>query len=259
VALIAMRRREQKRRRRAEELDAELEKAREVQLKLLPGGPMDVTGLKVFGLHQSMQSVGGDYYDFFALEDGRVMLCIADVAGHGLAAALLMSNLQATLRVIAQAGRKLTEIVALLNHEICQRTSPDRFVTLVLAEISADRSRVTLCNAGHNPAYIVRASGQIEEVESGGIMLGVMDMSIYIEVEHRLERGDTVVLYTDGIPEATYGINEMFGYQRMKYFLQDHRSDGLASVAQGLFRRVTPDEAHTIEDDMAIILARVVP
>ena len=257
AAIVELRRRERKRRKRAEEFEVELEKARQVQLKLLPEGPMEAQGLQVYGLHQSMQSVGGDYYDFFALEDGRVMLCVADVAGHGLSAALLMSNVQATLRLIAQPGRQLTEIVSLLNHEICQRTSPERFVTFLLVEISADRSLITICNAGHNPGYIVRTSGNIVELDAGGVMLGFMDVFPFIQVEHGLDPGDLIVLYTDGIPEAEIGYQDMFGYERLKYYLQNHRTENLMNIAQGLLRRVTSEDTHTIEDDMAIVLARI--
>ncbi len=257
AAIVELRRRERKRRKRSEEFEVELEKARQVQLKLLPDGPMEAQGLQVYGLHQSMQSVGGDYYDFFALEDGRVLLCVADVAGHGLAAALLMSNVQATLRLIAQPGRQLTEIVSLLNHEICQRTSPERFVTFLIAEISADRSLITICNAGHNPGYIVRKSGNIVELDAGGVMLGFMDVFPFIQMEHGLDSGDLIVLYTDGIPEAEVGHEDMFGYERLKYYLQNHRAENLMNIAQGLLRRVTSEDAHTIEDDMAIVLARI--
>jgi len=259
LALYEMRRREVRRRRRIKELEEDFEKARQVQLGLLPSGPMALKNLEVLGLHQSMQSVGGDYYDFFALEDGRVILCIADVAGHGLPAALLMSNVQATLRMVAQPGRQISEIVALLNHEISQRTSPERFVTMLLVEISADRSQVTACNAGHNPGYIIRANGGIVELDAGGLMLGVMDVFPFIQMEYGLGAGDLLVLYTDGIPEATVGDEDMFGYDRLKFFLMEHRRDNLADIAQNLFRRVSPAPGQLIADDMAIVLARVTP
>jgi len=259
MALYEMRRREVRRRRRIKELEEDFEKARQVQLGLLPSGPMALKNLEVLGLHQSMQSVGGDYYDFFALEDGRVILCIADVAGHGLPAALLMSNLQATLRMVAQPGRQISEIVALLNHEISQRTSPERFVTLLLTEISADRSELTACNAGHNPGYIIRANGGIIELDAGGLMLGVMDVFPFIQMEYGLGAGDLLVLYTDGIPEATVGEEDMYGYERLKFFLMEHRRDNLADIAQNLFRQVSPAPGQLIADDMAIVLARVTP
>ncbi|MFH1011710.1 MAG: PP2C family protein-serine/threonine phosphatase [bacterium] len=259
LALYEMRRREVRRRRRIKELEEDFEKARQVQLGLLPSGPMALKNLEVLGLHQSMQSVGGDYYDFFALEDGRVILCIADVAGHGLSAALLMSNLQATLRMVAQPGRQISEIVALLNHEISQRTSPERFVTLLLTEISADRTQVTACNAGHNPGYIIRANGGIIELDAGGLMLGVMDVFPFIQMEYGLGPGDLLVLYTDGIPEAAEGEEDMFGYERLKFFLMENRRGNLADIAQNLFRRVSPAPGQLIADDMAIVLARVTP
>ncbi len=259
VALYELRRREQKRKSIAKELDSELEKARQVQLKLLPGAPLNVAGIEIYGLHQSMQSVGGDYYDFFQLEDGSVLLCVADVAGHGLAAAMLMSNLQATLRAVAQSGKSVSDMVALLNREMFNRTSPERFVTMLLAKISPDRSLITICNAGHNPGYIVRTNGNIVELDAGGLMLGVMDIFPFIELDEGLDPGDMVVFYTDGIPEATIGEEDMFGYDRLKYFLTNNRSERLVDIAQGLFRRVTPAGNGMIEDDMAIVLVRVKP
>jgi serine phosphatase RsbU (regulator of sigma subunit) len=257
AALFELRRREQKRKRMVAEMDAELEKARQVQLKLLPSGPMTVRGVEVLGLHQSMQSVGGDYYDFFSLDNECVVVCVADVAGHGLHAALLMSNLQATLHAVAQPGRGLTEIVSLLNREMFRRTAPEQFVTMLLCEVCADRKTVTACNAGHNPGYIIRKTGEVIEMDAGGIMLGMMDMWPFIQMEYTIGPGDLIVLYTDGIPEAEIGFEDMFGYERLKYFLSEHQFDRLIDIAQRLFRQVTPKDASAIADDMAIVLMRV--
>jgi len=255
-AIWELRQRDKRRRKQAEEYAQELESARQVQQKLLPKGPMEVRGLQVLGLHQSMQSVGGDYYDFFPLEDGRVLLCVADVAGHGLPAALLMSNLQATLHAIANQRRPVNEMVALLNNEMVRRTSPDRFVTMMMAEISADRSMLTICNAGHNPGYLIRKHGGIVELDAGGIMLGVMEMFPYIHMEYSLEPGDLLAFYTDGIPEAEIGFEDMFGYERLQYFLSENRDKPLPDIAQLLFQRVTPDNT-SLGDDMAVVLVRI--
>jgi len=255
-AIWELRQRDKRRRKQAEEFASELENARQVQQKLLPKGPMEVRGLQVLGLHQSMQSVGGDYYDFFPLEDGRVLICVADVAGHGLPAALLMSNLQATLHAIAPHRRPINEMVALLNNEMVRRTSPDRFVTLLLAEISADRSMLTVCNAGHNPGYLVRKHGAIVECDAGGIMLGVMEMFPFIQMEYSLEPGDLLAFYTDGIPEAEIGFEDMFGYDRLQYFLSENRDRPLPDIAQALFQRVTSDDM-ALGDDMAMVLVRI--
>jgi hypothetical protein len=255
-AIWELRQRDKRRKKLAEEMSAELESARQVQQKLMPKGPLEVKGLQVLGLHQSMQSVGGDYYDFFPLEDGRILLCVADVAGHGLPAALLMSNLQATLHAIASQRRPINEMVALLNSEMVRRTSPDRFVTLMLVEISADRSMITVCNAGHNPGYLIRKHGAVVELDAGGIMLGVMDLFPFIEMEYSLEPGDLLAFYTDGIPEAEIGFEDMFGYDRLQYFLSQNRDRPLPDIAQKLFARVTQPN-QLLGDDMAIVLVRV--
>jgi sigma-B regulation protein RsbU (phosphoserine phosphatase) len=219
-----------------------------------------MAGLEVLGFHQSMQQVGGDYYDFFPLDDGRVMLCVADVTGHGYKAALIMSNLQATLRALAVPGRQVTEIVSALNLEMYKRTSPEDFVTMAIGVISADRSRITLCNAGHNPVYIIRATGQIRELSDGGIMLGVLESYPFLQADYPLYSGDMIAFYTDGIPEATLAsINEMFGYDRLKRFLIDNHTTPISDIARELLNEVTPRGGQQIEDDMAIVLVRVKP
>jgi serine phosphatase RsbU (regulator of sigma subunit) len=258
VAVYFYRRREAQRRRAALELEEELEKARSTQLKLLPSAPLEIEDLHIIGLHQSMQSVGGDYYDFFALEDGSVLICVADVTGHGYKAALIMSNLQATLRAVAQPGRSVSEIASLLNFEVFKRTNPEDFVTFILGRINSERTRVTVCNAGHNPGFIVQPSGRIIELTEGGIMLGALDLFPFGEKEYPLEAEDLLVFYTDGIPEATVNKQgEMYGYERLKLFLAEHRYGGLGDTAQQLLKQVTPTDNRPIEDDMAIVLARV--
>lgn len=256
-AVFELRSRERRRRRHAAELAQELEKARQVQLKLLPAGPLEVTGLEIFGVHQSMQSVGGDYYDFFPLEDGRVVVCVADVTGHGLPAALLMANLQATLRAVMRAPHSLSTIAAMLNQEIYSRTSPENFVTMLIAEISADRTMISYCNAGHNPGYVVRGNGDIHELEEGGIMLGAMPSFPFVQEECGINRGDLVVFYTDGIPEAEIGDEDMFGYERLKFYLMQERGKPLPDIARNLLHRVTLAGTQAITDDMALVLMRV--
>jgi sigma-B regulation protein RsbU (phosphoserine phosphatase) len=128
---------------------------------------------------------------------------------------------------------------------------------LLLAEISADRSQVIICNAGHNPGYLIRKSGKIEELDAGGIMLGVMEMFPYIDMDYGLEPGDMIALYTDGIPEAEIGFEDMFGYDRLQYFLSEHRDQPLQDIAQKLFKKVMVSSEKGIDDDMAIVLIRV--
>lgn len=258
AVLYQLRRREWQRKKERQALEEELEKARSTQLKLLPNAPLDIENLHILGLHQSMQSVGGDYYDFFAREDGSILLCVADVTGHGYKAALIMSNVQATLRAVALPGRHVGDIASLLNLEVHKRTNPEDFVTFIVGEISADRKWLSVCNAGHNPGYLVKPSGQIIELMDGGIMLGALDMFPFTSTTFALESGDMIVFYTDGIPEATINKQgEMYGYERLKLFLAEHRYNHLGDIARKLIKQVVPDDTQPIEDDMAIVIARV--
>ncbi|MBK6765480.1 MAG: serine/threonine-protein phosphatase [bacterium] len=129
-------------------------------------------------------------------------------------------------------------------------------MTLMMAEIAADRSMLTICNAGHNPGYLVRKHGTIVDLDAGGIMLGVMEMFPFIQMEYSLEPGDLLAFYTDGIPEAEIGFEDMFGYDRLQYFLSENRDRPLPDIAQMLFQRVTSDTVP-VGDDMAIVLVRV--
>lgn len=256
-AIFELRSRERRRRKRAQELAEELDRARQVQLKLLPQEPLALEGLEIFGIHQSMQSVGGDYYDFFPLDDGRIVICIADVTGHGLPAALVMANVQAALHAVAPTCKTLDDVVTMLNQEIFKRTTPDNFVTMLIAVMSPDRRQLCYCNAGHNPGYLIRLNGDITELDQGGIMLGAMDFFPFEHGETKLEAGDLIALYTDGIPEAEIGADEMYGYERLKFFLQQERKKPLPDVGRDLLRRVTPGGGKGIEDDMALVLVRV--
>jgi len=256
-AALELRARERRRRHRALELAEELEKARQVQLKLLPQEPLALEGLEIYGIHQSMQSVGGDYYDFFPLDNGRIVICIADVTGHGLPAALVMANVQAALHAVAPTCATLDDVVTMLNQEIFKRTTPDNFVTMLIAVMSPDRRQLCYCNAGHNPGYLIRLNGDITELDQGGIMLGAMDFFPFEHGEVNLEAGDVIAFYTDGIPEAEIGAGEMYGYERLKFLLQQERKKPLPDVGRDLLRRVTPEGGKSIEDDMALVLVRV--
>ena len=168
------------RQRRAQE--QELAVAKKIQQDLLPRGVLAVDGVEVAGFNLPCYAVGGDYFDYFRLADGRIALAIADVAGKGVPAALLMSNLQAILRAETSRGSAVTEVPAQANRQLSESMSgSSKFVTFFYGAFDPATRRLAYTNAGHNPPLVVRADGRIEELEAGGLLLGVFSLATYDE------------------------------------------------------------------------------
>ncbi|HVX65277.1 MAG TPA: SpoIIE family protein phosphatase [Bryobacteraceae bacterium] len=187
----------------AEKLMAnELEQAAEIQRQFLPSAAPQVPGLELAGYNAACRTVGGDYYDFLAYPDGRVGIVIADVAGKGMPAALLMTSLQAKVQALAETPVEPAAAVARLNRSLFTTCPRNRFVTLFFSVADPRTGEIAFCNGGHNPPLLVRASGEIVRLEGGGPVLGILPAMTFSEHRERLEPGDMVVLYSDGVTEA---------------------------------------------------------
>lgn len=198
-------------------LESELSLATEIQRGLLPSTLPVVHGYSCAATSIPSKHVGGDYYDFIRLSDGRLIIAIADVSGKGMPASLLMANVQAALRVLAPLNMRLEELVTRINAIVYHNTSPDKFVTFFGAIFDPKDSSFTYINAGHNPPFVVRADGAIEELNEGGIILGIVeDAPPYNSGRFHLHIGDTVVMYTDGVSEAMNHNNDEFGEEQLK-------------------------------------------
>ena len=198
-------------------LESELSLATEIQRGLLPSTLPVVHGYSCAATSIPSKHVGGDYYDFIRLSDGRLIIAIADVSGKGMPASLLMANVQAALRVLAPLNMRLEELVTRINAIVYHNTSPDKFVTFFGAIFDPKDSSFTYINAGHNPPFVVRSDGSIEELNEGGIILGIVeDAPPYNSGSFRLHIGDTVVMYTDGVSEAMNHDNDEFGEDQLK-------------------------------------------
>jgi len=201
--------------RERERLEKELQLARQIQARLLPGVAPIVAGLELAGLSFSAQEVGGDYYDFIPLPDGRVGLVIADVSGKGVPAALLSSMLQASLRTQAASVTSPAEILRNINHLMYRSTAIQQFATFFLARVDGERLELSFSNAGHNWPVLQRSDGERRFLERGGLLLGIQEGVEFEEERVSLLPGDLVVLYTDGITEAADAGGEQFGEDRL--------------------------------------------
>ena len=241
-------------------IEDELGLARRIQARLLPPGPPAVEGLELAGTSESAREVGGDYYDYLPLGDGRVALVIADVSGKGVGAALLMSGFRASLLSQDLAGAGLTEVVGHLNRFLHRSVEPGKFVTAFLGVLDGRDGRLVYCNAGHNAPLLVGADGGVTPLEAGGLILGILEHSPYETGEAVLEPGGRLVLYTDGVTEAANEADEQWGEERLIELLRSVPRDPCAVVVSRVVEEVRRFEAaRGASDDVTLIVARRTP
>jgi sigma-B regulation protein RsbU (phosphoserine phosphatase) len=207
-----------------QEQEREIGEAKAIQEKLLPREIPQMPGYEVASAWQSARLVGGDYFDILPLDEKTLGLCIADVAGKGMPAALLMSNLQAAVRGLASLSVAPDLLCRRLNSLIYRNTANDRFITFFYAQLDGPRRRLAYVNAGHNAPFVLRSNGSHERLRDGGTVLGVFASPDYELGSAQLSPGDRVVLFTDGVTEACNGAGEEFGEARLLRLLEDHRA-----------------------------------
>jgi phosphoserine phosphatase RsbU/P len=183
-------------------LKGELEVAREIQLAMLPRGTYRAGDAEICGVTRPANTVGGDFYDVLTLADGRVIVTLGDVSGKGSPAALLMALLLAVLRTLADEGLAPAALAERLNTQICRHSPASRFITLFYGVYAPASGALTYVNAGQNPPLLRRRDGRYERLGATGVALGMFEGSTYEAVDTRLEPGELLVLYSDGITEA---------------------------------------------------------
>jgi len=238
----------------------DLEIAREIQLWLVPAQPPQVDGGDIAFATRPQNSVAGDYYDAFYPEPGsqRLMLVIADVAGKSVPAALLMATLQASLRTIAGEGASVADLVARLNRYACAHSLEGRrFTTAVIAEYNPATREIAYVNAGHNAPVLRRASGATETLEVGGLPFGIEASAPYQVGAARLEPGDALIFFTDGVVEAFDESGKEFGNTRWLDAIRSLPAVGAQESLQFLMRRVDEFVGATRQfDDITCMVFR---
>src|SRR6266850_686211 len=198
-----------------ERLERELALASEIQQRFQPTAPPQVPGYELQGISFPCYEIGGDYYDFIEREDGRLVIALGDVSGKGTAAALLMSSLHAAVHAQADIHDSLAKTIGAVNRYLVESIPANRFVTLFYAELDPQNGALSFLNAGHNPPLIVHTGGTMEQLASGGLPLGIMTNADFREGRTKLYPGDVLVIYSDGVSEATNPNGEEFGPTRL--------------------------------------------
>jgi len=238
-------------------LKNDLEVARDIQQAMLPAGLFSAAGVETFGMSRPANTVGGDFYDVLALEDGRVVVTVGDVAGKGSPAALLMALLLAMMRTLVDEKLEAAELVTRLNKQVCRHAPGSRFITLFYAVYEPLTGSMTYVSAGHMPPLLLRAHGACERLTEGGIALGMFEQSTYSTGQVQLQPGDLLAVYSDGITEAENHAGRPFDEIGLETALKASARETLSGIGAAVVRAV---ERHTDEkrfaDDLTILLLR---
>jgi sigma-B regulation protein RsbU (phosphoserine phosphatase) len=194
----------------------ELHEALRIQRKLLPASMPQIDGVELATAWQPASGVGGDCFDAIAFGRTKLAVSIADVVGKGIPAALLMSNLQATVRAFATGAEQPAELCQQVNRVLCGHIAEGRFISFCYCVIDTEEGTLRYCNAGHYPGMLVRADGSVDRLTAGGAVLGVLPAGTYEPGQLTIHSGDRLVLYTDGITEARNDADEEFGEDRLR-------------------------------------------
>lgn len=243
--------------RSKEAMEREIEIAREVQRELLPRVCPIVPGLRLAGACRPAVGVGGDYYDYLQFSDHRLGIVIADVAGKGIPAALLMAGLQASVRSLAGPTVEPGEVNRLLNGMLYRSTTTARYATLFFALYDADSRMLSYSNAGHFPPLHVTRNGEVTRLGADGMPLGLFEDARYGQAQRTLEPGDLLVLYTDGIVEAQGTDGVEFGEARFIELLSRHRDANLDDLVLRVMSELERWGGGHSHDDATLVLARV--
>jgi serine phosphatase RsbU (regulator of sigma subunit) len=206
-----------------ERIKRELELGRQIQNEMLPHAPLRVGAIEIKGASVPAREVGGDFFNYFELRDGRIALLIGDVSGKGVGAALLMANIQASLRTRLTLGQDLAAIADEIDRDIATNSPGPVYATLFVGILDPSTRRLRYVNAGHHPQFVVRRDGQLEAMASTGLPVGLLAGRGYGEGTLQLEPGDVIFFYTDGCVEMENDSDEMFGADRLAALLAGAR------------------------------------
>lgn len=239
--------------------EQQLETARSIQKGFWPDQIPEKPGYDIAGNSSPAWQVGGDYYDFIPTKDAdRWGFVIADVTGKGIAAALLMATIRAAIRTQIENRHPVKETIELVNQTLFKDTPIDKFVTLFYGELDFENDTFTYVNAGHNPPLVFDTKeGVVDELSEGGTLIGIQESSVYNSRSIDLKKGQSIVLYTDGITEAQNEAEEQFGEDRLKIWLKNHQELSAKEVITKLQEKIADFRSgDQQEDDTTMIVIR---
>ena len=238
-------------------MEKDLLAAREVQMRLIPKELPRIPGYDFAAITIPAKEVGGDLYDFVTVGEGRLAFCIGDVSGKGLAASLLMANVQATLRNQTLTQESVAECVRLSSKLLFQSTIPEKFATLFYGVLDPVQSRLTYTNAGHEPPMLFSAGGEMRRLTAGGIILGIAEDFPFEEDTVPFPPGDVLVMFSDGISEAMNAEQNQFGPERLKAVVSQFRNESAHSIHERIIAAVKTHVGNCPQmDDITLVVIK---
>ena len=241
-------------------LKNDLEIARGIQQAMLPRAAFHASGVEAFGMTRPANTVGGDFYDILPLPDGRVLFALGDVAGKGSPASLLMALLLAMMRTLVDEGFEGAALAARLNAQIVKHAPASRFVTLFFGVLDTSTGEFGYVNAGQNPPLVRRATGAYDRLKTGGIALGMFEFATYEFASTRLNVGDVIVMYSDGVTEAENEAGVPFEEPGLQAVIDGAGWASAKELAWATFAAVDQySEQRRLFDDLTILVVRRLP
>ena len=239
-------------------MQQEVKLASQIQTDLLPKEPPKLSGYDIAGATFPARTIGGDYFDFIPVGESKLAICLGDVSGKGLPAALLMANLQASLRSQTYHGNSVKECIIRCNQQLFLSTSPEKFATLFYGIIDTQNHTLTYCNAGHEPPFLLNGSGEPLRLNDGGTVIGMMDEFPFEEAVAAFQPGSTLVSFSDGVTEAMNINGEQFGESRLKDLITKivglPAKDAIEEIIKAV--RIHAGQASQYDDITALVVRR---
>jgi len=236
--------------------EQELQRAREIQESLLPKEIPQLPGIAVATAWRPAHAVGGDYFDVLRLDGNRLAICIADVSGKGVSAALLMANVQASLRACLRDLDSPARVCGIVNGILCENIAANKFVTFFCGVLDANTRTFRYCNAGH-PYPILISAGAVHTLDQSGAVLGVFPSWNYEDFSVNLKSGDKLLLFTDGITEAEDAQGEEFGVKRVAAVGKAYGASSAAELNKQLLAQVSDFCSAQFQDDATLVVLAV--
>ena len=234
--------------------EREYEEAREIQQGLLPKQIPKISGHDIFVAWRPASAVGGDYFDVLRFSNCSIALCIADVSGKGMPAALLMSNLQAAVKAFASESMRPKDLCSKVNRVLCSNISANKFITFFYCRHNAQSRRLAYTNAGHNAPVVLKRDGRHLRLQEGGSVLGVFSEWNYEQSEIEFAPGDKIVLFTDGVTEVRNSAGEEFGEQRLIALLVKYKGLRAEELQKRIMAAVAEFSGGEFQDDATLII-----